>query len=169
MVTVDDAAQMVRQLPEVTEGKRYGNRAWSVAGKAFAWERPFSKADIKRFGDATPPAGPILAVRVADLGEKEAVLAAHPTGFFTIPHVDGYPAVLIQLTSVTRKALHEAIVDGWLACAPPNVAGLGSRLARRLRRRLRAARLAHARRSTIPLHPGAAKRQQIGSRSRRGG
>jgi hypothetical protein len=122
MVTIDDARQMALALPDVTEGERHGNRTWVVAGKAFAWERPFSKADIKRFGDATPPGGPILAVRVADLGEKEAVLAAHPKGFFTIPHFDGYAAVLIQLNSVTKRALQEAIVDGWLACAPPKLA-----------------------------------------------
>jgi hypothetical protein len=122
VVTVDEAAQIALQLPEVTEGKRHGNRTWSVAGKGFAWERSFSKADIKRFGDATPPDGPILAVRVADLGEKQAVLAAHPTAFFTIPHFDGYSAVLVQLKAVTTKALQEAIVDGWLACAPPNLA-----------------------------------------------
>jgi hypothetical protein len=122
MVGVEEAARLARELPEVTEGERYGNRTWSVAGKAFAWERPFSKADIRRFGTETPPAGPILAVRVADLGEKEAVLGAGTKGFFTIPHFDGYAAVLVQLKVVTKRPLREAIVDGWLACAPENLA-----------------------------------------------
>jgi hypothetical protein len=122
MVSVDEAARMALDLPEVTEGERHDNRTWSVGGKAFAWERPFSKADIRRFGDTRPPDGPILAVRVEDLSEKEAVLAAQPKAFFTIPHFDGYSAVLIQLKSVTKRALREAIIDGWLACAPPNLA-----------------------------------------------
>jgi hypothetical protein len=122
MATLDDVARLATELPGVTEGERHGNFTWFVAGKAFAWERPFSKADIKRFGDATPPGGPIIAARVADLGDKEAVLAARSKGVFTIPHFDGYPAVLIQLKSVTTKVLREAIIDGWLACAPAHLA-----------------------------------------------
>lgn len=96
MTTIDDVALMALELTGVTEGERHGNRTWHVAGKAFAWERPFSKADLKRFGDANPPDGPILAVRVEDLGEKEAVLVANPRAFFTIPHFEGYPAVLMS-------------------------------------------------------------------------
>ena len=121
MATFDDVAVLAAELPGSTEDERHGNRTWFVAGRAFAWERPFSKADIRRFGEQAPPDGPILAVRVEDLGEKEAVLAAEPTAFFTIPHFDGYSAVLIQLRKVSANALREAIVDGWLACAPRNL------------------------------------------------
>jgi len=122
VASLDDAAAAALGLPEVTEAERHGNRSWSVAGKGFAWERPFSKADIRRYGDQAPPEGPILAVRVEDLMEKEAVLAAHPRAFFTIPHFDGYSAVLIQLRLVEDDELREAITDAWLACAPPALA-----------------------------------------------
>ncbi|HEY8456713.1 MAG TPA: hypothetical protein VIL34_14075 [Actinopolymorphaceae bacterium] len=122
MASFDDVARLVAELPEAEEIERHGNRAWAVGGKVFAWERPFRKADLKRFGDATPPDGPILAVRVEDLGEKEAVLAAQHAGFFTIPHFDGYPAVLIALSKVSESALRDALVDGWLVLAPPQLA-----------------------------------------------
>jgi len=122
VASFEDVALMAAELPEVTEGERHGNRTWCVAGKAFAWERPFSRADIRRFGDETPPEGPILAVSVEDLSEKEAVLAAHPTSFFTIPHFNGYAAILIQLTVASDDELKMALTDGWLAVAPPTLA-----------------------------------------------
>jgi hypothetical protein len=117
-VSLETAAELARALPDVVEGERYGARTWFVGGKAFAWERGFSKADLKRFGDETPPDGPILAVRTDGLEVKEAVLAAGRKGFFTIPHFDGYPAVLIQLKAVTKRDLKEALIDGWSAMAP---------------------------------------------------
>jgi hypothetical protein len=118
MATFHDVARVVGSLPEVTERDRRGSRVWDVAGVTFAWERPFSKADIKRYGDETPPAGPILAVRVADLGEKEAVLAAGHRGMFTIPHFDNYAAVLLDLPNTPARVLRETLEDGWLCRAP---------------------------------------------------
>ena len=122
MASLDDVTGAISALPEVTEGERHGHRTWAVGGKAFAWERPFSKADIRRFGAQTPPEEPILAVRVEDLGEKEAVLAAGNAGFFTIPHFDGYAAVLIELRRATPDAVRDALTDGYLACAPAPLA-----------------------------------------------
>ena len=121
MATLDDVDRLASGLPEVTEGERHGHRTWFVGGKAFAWERPFSKADLKRFGDETPPSPPIVAVVVEDLSENEAVLAAQPGAFFTIPHFQGFPAILVELGAVSVEALGEAILDGWLAVAPPRL------------------------------------------------
>jgi hypothetical protein len=131
-VTLEDVATLSLALPEVVEVVRYGNRAWSVDGKVFAWERPLSKADIKRYGDETPPDGPIVGLKVVDLSDKEALLAEGQPGFFTIPHFDGYPAVLVQLNAVKRPALKAGLVDGWLACAPRSLADAhAARLVRR--------------------------------------
>ncbi len=122
MVSFDDALTMIAALPEVTEGSRYRNRTWFVGQKAFAWERPFSKADIARFGDEPVPSGPILALTTEDLSAKAAVLSAGNAGFFTISHFDNDPAVLVQLHRADPTELRLAITDAWLACAPETLA-----------------------------------------------
>lgn len=119
MATMEDAERLATSLPEVTEGTTFHRRTWMVGTKGFAWERAFSKADLKRFGDQPVPQGPILAVRTAGLVEKEAVLAEGRPGFFTIQHFNGYPGLLIKLSEVNDDDLREAITDAWLAVAPP--------------------------------------------------
>lgn len=117
-VTIAEAVKLLTALPNVTEGKRYGNRTWSAGGKVVAWERPFTKADLKRFGDATPPSGPIFAISTADLMEKEAALDAHPKAFFDIPHLAGHPAYLVQLGKVSKAALKQALEQAYRSVVP---------------------------------------------------
>lgn len=126
-MTLEEAAGLALSLPEVTEGIRFRQRTWFVAGKPFAWERPLSKADVKRLGGATPPVGALVAVRVANMDEKEVLLMDPPQGFFDIEHFRGFPAVLVQLEKVNRPLLAAAMADAWSACAPPELAASGPR------------------------------------------
>ncbi len=117
-MSFEEVTVIATELPNVTEGERWANRTWFVNGKGFVWERPFSKADVKRFGVEVPPAGPILAVAVGDLDEKEAILAQNHKGLFTIEHFHGYAALLIQLNVANKQVVRELIIYAWLACAP---------------------------------------------------
>ncbi len=119
---IDAIAGLAMSFPDVTEGTRWGHRTWSVAGKAFVWERPMTNADLKRFGDARIPSEPIIAIRAEDMQEKEAILAGGPAGAFDIQHFENYPAYLIELALTTDAVLSEAITDGWLAVAPEKLA-----------------------------------------------
>ena len=122
MADLNDVERLVATLPGVSEGARYGHRTWLVAGKAFAWERPFSKADLKRFADDPVPDGPILALVTDGLEDKESLLQAHPGHLFTIPHFKGYSAVLLHLVRASEDDVREALLDAWLVHAPADVA-----------------------------------------------
>jgi hypothetical protein len=113
----EDVAFLAAGLDEVEEGTSYGNRAWKVGGKLFAWERPLRKKEIEGLGGLEPdggaPAGEILGVRVADEEAKQALLSSRPEIYFTTPHFDGHPTVLVRLDRIPRADLDEAIVEAW--------------------------------------------------------
>ena len=117
----DDVDRLALALPETGTGTSFGNRAWIVRKKAFAWERPLRRADREALGDAAPE-GPILGASVEHLGAKEALLADAPDVYFTTPHFDGYPAVLVRLGAIAVGELEELLAEAWLARAPKRLA-----------------------------------------------
>jgi len=121
MADWEDVDRLAVALPEAESGTSYGNRAWAVKGKAFAWERPLRGTDRKALGDAAPD-GPILGARVEHLVAKEALLADDPAVYFTTPHFDGYPAVLVRLERIGVDELEELLAEAWLARAPKRLA-----------------------------------------------
>jgi hypothetical protein len=114
-MTFADIDAFAMRLPGVTVATKWGNRTWMVGDRGFAWQRPFSKADLKRFGDEPPPAGEILAVRVESLDAKDALLEIGPPGFFTIPHFQGYPGILIALRKARARDVRAAVEDAHAA------------------------------------------------------
>jgi hypothetical protein len=121
MATWDDVRQIALALPETGERRSRELAQWRVKDKLFAWERPLRRADIEALGEAAPD-GPVLALRVADLGVRAALIADRPDVFFTTPHFADYPAVLARLDRVRRVDLDELLVDAWLARAPARLA-----------------------------------------------
>ncbi|MBS1883425.1 MAG: MmcQ/YjbR family DNA-binding protein [Actinobacteria bacterium] len=112
MATWDDVAAIASGLAEVEEGTSYGNRAWKVGGKLFAWERPLRPREREALGAAAPD-DPILGVRVPDEGAKQALIETEPAIYFTTPHFDGHATVLIRLDQIPRRDLEEAIAEAW--------------------------------------------------------
>ena len=117
MATWDDVARIALGLPGASERVSRTLRQWVVRDRLFVWERPLRRSDLEALGDAAPE-GPILGARVEHVGAKEALLAADPAVFFTTPHFDGYPAVLVRLGEIGAEDLEEVIVEAWLNRAP---------------------------------------------------
>jgi hypothetical protein len=115
-----DVRRLALALPEAVQ-RDGGTRDWRVRDKGFVWERPLRKADLAALGDDAPT-GPILGVRVADVGVKEALIADRPTVYFTTPHFDGYPAVLVRLEEIDVDELGEIVEAAWLVQAPKRLA-----------------------------------------------
>ena len=117
MASWEDVRRIALDLPETDEGTTHGNRSWRVKEQSFVWERPLRRGDLEALGDAAPD-GPILGARVENEMAKEALVANDPDVFFTTPHFNGYPAILIQLDNISVEDLTEVIVEAWLAKAP---------------------------------------------------
>ncbi len=121
MATWDDVRRIALALPETSEGISRDLRQWRIKDKGFVWERPLRRADLDALGDAAPE-GPILGASVEHLVAKEALLADEPEVYFTTPHFDGYPAVLVRVERIGLEDLRELIVEAWLARAPKRLA-----------------------------------------------
>ena len=104
MATEDDVRRIALSLPGTEEKPWYGSPGFRVKGKGFLRIRSESEGG--------------LVVFVADLDEKEALLSADPAAFFTTPHYDGYPTVLLRLEAIDVDELEELIIDSWRHKAP---------------------------------------------------
>ena len=121
MASWDDVRRIALALPETSERVSRNLRQWQVKDKGFVWERPLRRADLEALGDDAPD-GPILGARVEHLVAKEALLADDPAVYFTTPHFDGYPAILVRLDRIGLEDLRDVIVEAWLARAPKRLA-----------------------------------------------
>jgi hypothetical protein len=104
--TWSDVVELGLRLPEVEESTWYGTPALKVRGKGFCRLR------------TNPDA---LVMRVIDLGDAEALVKGRPDVFFTTPHYDGWPYVLVRLDQVSPEQLGELVEDGWRIQAPGRV------------------------------------------------
>jgi hypothetical protein len=117
VATWDDVRRIALALPGAGERTSRGLRQWTVKDKLFVWERPLRRSDLQALGAAAPD-GPILGARVEHEAAKEALLADASGVFFTTPHFDGYPAILVRLDAIDVADLDEVIVEAWLNRAP---------------------------------------------------
>ena len=116
MADQEDVRRIALALPGAREGK--DRFAFSVEdrgkqkGFAWAWNE---RVDPKK---PRMPRADVLAVRVRDQAEKAALLAGDPERFFTDPHYDGFPAVLVRLPKVSLAQLRKLLFDAWQCQAP---------------------------------------------------
>jgi hypothetical protein len=121
VATWDDVRELALGMPEAVEVQSRDMRQWRVKDKLFVWERPLRRSDLAALGDSAPD-GPILGARVEHLLAKEALLANDQGVFFTTPHFDGKPMILLKLDEISKEDLREVIVEAWLARAPKRLA-----------------------------------------------
>ncbi len=121
MATWEDVRRIALGLPDASEVPMHGRPSWRVRDKLFVWDRPLRRSDLAALG-ADAPSGPILGARVPSLGAKAALIGDDPDVFFTTPHFDGHPSVLIGLERIPLDELEEVIVEAWICRAPKRLA-----------------------------------------------
>lgn len=117
VATWGEVARIVGELALTSEPSPHD---WRVGKKLLAWERPLrpSEREALERDSAQPPQGDILGVRVSDEGVKFALIDDEPGIYFTTPHFDGYPAVLVNLAAISVRDLEDLITEAWLTQAP---------------------------------------------------
>ena len=116
MATQADVRRIAMSLPQVEESST--DFAFSVPNKgklkriAWVWKE---RVVLKK---PRVPNAAVLAVRVANLGQKDMMVSAEPAKFFTEPHYDGYPAVLVRLSAVSTSDLKVLLAEAWRCQAP---------------------------------------------------
>ena len=118
-----DLDKLALGLPDVTKELEEGRPTYKVAGKTFFWHRSARPDALdpetgERLDD-------VLMFRVADLDVKELLLSDDRGIYFTTPHFNGYPAVLVripELARLDRDELHDLVAEAWLTRAQKRVA-----------------------------------------------
>src|SRR5436305_1069892 len=116
MADREDVRRIALALPDTSEAEDHF--AFSVLNKGK--QKGFVWAWNERVEPKKPrvPSAVVVAVRVADPFEKEALLASGEQKFFTEPHYNGFPAVLVRLPLIDLDELEELITDAWRCQAP---------------------------------------------------
>ena len=112
MATRDDVRRIALSLPETAEDPN--GFKFLVDGKQFAWAW-LDRVDPKR---ARVPNADVIAVRVGNEFEKETLIDMNSVVFFTEPHYDGYPAILVRLPAIDVDLLGVMLRDAWRLRAP---------------------------------------------------
>jgi len=106
---------MALALPEAQEEPGF---SFTVGGKGFVWPW-MERLHPKRARVANPD---VIGVRVANELEKQALLSLDPGVFFTEPHYNGYPAVLVRISAIEVDMLEKVLTDAWLTRASKKLA-----------------------------------------------
>lgn len=121
MATLDDVRRLALAMPGAQESTMWGSAAWKVRKVLFVWERPLRRKELEHLGDAAPD-GTVMGARVEHEQAKLALLADPSGAFFTTPHFDGHPIILVALDRIDLETLEEVVVEAWLDRATPTAA-----------------------------------------------